>query len=62
MSDTPERHVTSEYLYTIVNTLDATFFAHVIAEIEANYKLKLSKKAEKVINIDKEMLDLLKSF
>ncbi len=41
LPDTPEKHVSVDYLYTIVNTLDTAFFANILDEIQEKFKAKL---------------------
>jgi len=62
LPDQPEKHVSQPYLYTIMNTLDAGFFVHILDEIDSKKKLKLAEQPNKVIQIDPAMMDLLRSF
>lgn len=59
LPDKPQIHVTREYLFSIVNTLDQSFFMHAIEEIEARKLANGNQKTEQVIEIDQEMLKLM---
>lgn len=59
LPDSPITHVTQNYLFTIVNTLDVSFFPKVIDEIE---KVQLHRQLkELVVEMTAKMYEILKS-
>ena len=62
LPDAPSSHVSLDFLYTVLNTLDSNFFIRVVDEFDAKYGAKLGKKPEKVLEVVPEMLNLLERF
>ena len=62
LPDEPRTHVTREYLYTVVNTLDCSFLPAAQKEIEQQHLARLTKKEDKTIAIDEQILSVIEDF
>lgn len=63
LPDDPATHVTKGFLFTVVNTLDPSFFAGAVQELEDRKLVNdCRKKVEPVIEIDNNMYDLIQKF
>lgn len=58
LPEQPQKHVTREYLFNIVNTFDPKFFASLVEEVD-KFVLKRSS-AKRMVELDSEMLQMLK--
>ena len=61
LPERPDIHVNRDYLFTIVNTADPSYFPRVVAEVERSRAGKVGRK-QKTITISKDMHDLLEKF
>jgi hypothetical protein len=52
LPDEPLAHVTRDYLFTLVNTLDPTFFRRAEEDLESRLREKEIEKAVDVVEID----------
>lgn len=59
LPDSPATHVTKEYLFTIVNTVDSTFFAKCVQEIDEKRCGTNNEAQPETVKITENMYELL---
>lgn len=59
LPDQPLQHVTKDYLFTIVNTLDPTFFRRAEDDNEQRLMAKAVTRQKDVVEIDPGMYELI---
>ena len=59
LPDDYQKHVTKDYLFTLVNTYDPSFFPTITEEVERAKTVKNTEKPQ-LVELDVEMLELLK--
>ena len=59
LPDEPKKHVTRDYLFTIVNTVDRTFFVRAEEELALRDKQKMESKQKDVVEINTQMYELI---
>jgi hypothetical protein len=62
LPDEPEGHVTQDYLYTMINTIDCGFFPKIQGEIDRQKKAKKVAKQEVKLVLDPAMVEMLEKF
>ena len=59
VSETGKQYIEREFLFDIVNTIDPTFFRDALAELEARRGKKAAEEESSLIEIDKNLFELL---
>jgi hypothetical protein len=55
-------YIQRDYLFTLVHSLEPTFFKRALAEYHEHYRKEKLKKNEDIVEIDSEMLQILQNY
>ena len=61
-ADLEQDYLPRDFLFTIVNTLEPTYFKRALAEYHEYIQKEKLKKPKNVIEVDSEMLKILKNY